>query len=406
MESNNTSRGLQLFELGKYAKAIQYFQNALTENISDIEAKYYLAFSLLCTKEFKKSETILLEILEKNAENEYVIFLLAKNKYFSKNIKEAEDLVNTAISINPNEADFFGIKAYIYIAKKESQKAIETAKEGLKIEPENELCLNALINETGKLKLENSSNINSLLNLNPEDAFSQANIGFSKLRNHKNEEALEHFKVALSLNPNLAIARNGMVAALKVKNTFLIKVFAIPLFIKKLTFKNPINFILGIFTFLFIISQIYYYENFSFLLIPVTTIYLYIILGSWLFEPASNAKVIFHKYVKYLLTKGQKYSGITFIIFFILSLVSFSCFLLTKNYAFLLSSFGLISSLITISKFFLIDIRNAKTFSFTFSLFYLLISSIAFFYPNKSLWLGIIIFVTLIIYTRNLNDIK
>ena len=86
MQGNDTARGIQLFELGKYEKSIQYFKDALANNSNDKAAKYYLAYSLFCLGQFDKSEEILIDLLEIDAENEYFIFLLAKIKYFSKNI--------------------------------------------------------------------------------------------------------------------------------------------------------------------------------------------------------------------------------------------------------------------------------------------------------------------------------
>jgi tetratricopeptide (TPR) repeat protein len=406
MKPNNIARGIQLFELGKYEKSIQYFKDALAKNVNDFEAKYYLAFSLLCLKKFKESEDILLNLLNNNAENEYVVFLLAKNKYFSKNIKEAEKLINTAIGINPNEADFFGIKAYIYIAKKEHENAIKTAKVGLKINAENKLCLNALINETGKVKEENSDNMNNLLHLDPNDAFSQANIGFSKLRKHNYEEAKAHFKIALSLDPNLKLAKDGMLAYLKLKGNYLNFIFGIPLIISKFTSKNPLNLIFGFFVFIFIYSQFYYYERFTFLCIPFTILYLYLILGSWMVKPFFNLKVLFSKYGKHLLSDHQKKSGISFLVLGLMTLTSFITFIILKKQLFLMIAFSLICTSITISRGFLIDIKNAKTFSYSLSIFFSLISCLAFFYPDKSLWFGVIIFVTFIAYTRNLNTIK
>src|SRR5205085_1539069 len=52
----------------------------------------------------------------------------------------------------------------------------------------------------------------------PEDAFSHANQGWTLLHEGKPRKALEHFREALRLEPEMEFARLGIVEALKARN--------------------------------------------------------------------------------------------------------------------------------------------------------------------------------------------
>ena len=220
MESQNYLRGIQLFELNRYQDAIGYFKEALQEMPEDFDTIYYISYSYLQLDQIDKAEEIANSLLKIDADNENTYFLLAQISYYLKDLKKAMHHINKAISIYPYEADFFGQKSYIELYTKNYEASLKTANEGLSLDPNNKLCLNARVQALTKLnkKDEAFNSIENLLEKDPENVYSHANVGWSKLENGKTKEALTHFKEALSLDPNYEYAREGMSTALKANN--------------------------------------------------------------------------------------------------------------------------------------------------------------------------------------------
>ena len=67
-------------------------------------------------------------------------------------------------------------------------------------------------------KSEAVDTVNYALERDPESGFSHANQGWNCLHQNNPKQALDHFREALRLDPELEYAREGMVEALKARN--------------------------------------------------------------------------------------------------------------------------------------------------------------------------------------------
>ena len=214
------SRGIQLYNLNRYSEAIKVFNESLSLNPNDFYSKYYLALCYYYIEDFttfEKISSLIITDFPDNDESYYLLMLVSLSK---KNYQNALNHITKAIQFNPYEADYFGYKAIIQINLKLFNEALSSSNEGLNIDAKNKFCLNTRTQSLTKLKQKEEafSTLKNTLSDNPEDYFTQANAGWTKLELGNYSEANNHFKEALKINPNDDYAREGMIESLKAKN--------------------------------------------------------------------------------------------------------------------------------------------------------------------------------------------
>lgn len=325
MEGVNYERGAQLFEMGRYNDAISYLKNAVSENADSFSAKYLLAQCYFQIDDIKKAKLLANDVLKIAPNYSGVYFLLSQIELHSDKKKEALKLIDEAISLSPYSADYFGQKAYTFIALKKFDKALDSANQGLAIDAKSNFCLNARAIALTKLnkKDEAKDTVENLLHDNPEDAYSHANVAWSYLEHNNTEKALTHFKEALVLDPNLEFARDGMLTAIKSKNKIYSLYLRYRFWISKQTGQNQWIFLIGIYLIYRFAVNMLSTSGFTMLVIPLIIAYLLFALGSWIMEPLSNAILQFDSHGKYILNKNEKLSGILFACLFLIGLITF-----------------------------------------------------------------------------------
>lgn len=402
MENKNYLRGIQLFELGRYTDAISSFKKVLEEVPEDFHAIFYMANAYYLLEDNTKAEDLANSLLQQEPDNEAVYFLLSRIHFANDgNHKKVLEFVDKAISIYPYEADFFGQKAFIKLDTKKYEEALNLSTEGLALDPNNKLCLNARVQALTKLnrKEEVNNSIDNLLEKDPENAYSHANVGWSKLENGKTKEALNHFKEALSIDPNFEYAREGMSTALKAKNVIYSSYLKYAFWMAKKSSKQQWIFIIGIYLAYRFSVELLADTQYTFLVIPIIVAYLFFALGSWLMESLSNAILIFDNYGKYLLDEDEQKSGQSFIILLIGAILALISYAFLENQYFLLVGFTLICTLIPIPRSFLIDSKKKKILHYFIGISMLLTAFLGNLFTDDLMILGAIVLILLIAFT-------
>ena len=408
MENQHYLRGVQLFQLGRYQDAISYFKKTLQEIPEDFNAIFHLAHCYLNLDDLEKSEEMANALLRIDPDDENAYFLLSQIYFNKSEFKNALEFINKAISIYPYEADFFGQKSYIYLNEKNYESSLNFANEGLALEPNNKFCLNARVQALTKLerKVEASSTIENLLEKDPENVYSHANVGWSKLENGQTKEALHHFKQALAIDPNFEYAREGMSTAIKAKNIVYNWYLKYAFWMSKKSQKQRWVFILGIyFAYRFSVKFIQNTE-FAFLAIPLVIVYLLFVFSGWLMESLSNSILIFDNYGKYLLNEDEQKSGKSFLALFLGAVVALILYAFLYNQYFLLIGFSLLCTLLPVPRSFLVVSKNKKYFHLVVGAAMLCTAFLGMFFTNDILVLGGIVLILLIAFTWLDNIIK
>ncbi|AUC80881.1 tetratricopeptide repeat protein [Lacinutrix sp. Bg11-31] len=376
MESPNLQRGLQLFELGRFKESIPYFQNAITENAEDFNAKYFLAQCYFQLDNIDKAFTVITD-LRKDYPNEAEIYFLLSQIYLHEDkLKEANENVDKALEIDPDDENHFGQKAYILINSKQFESALDFANEGLRINSKNTFCLNARTTALTKLnrKDEAASSIENLLNDNPENAYSHANVGWSHLESNKPKEALKHFKEALMLDPNLDYARSGMLTAMKSKNKIYNLYLRYSFWISNKSQKNQYIFIIGLYIAYRLSLKLLSASGLTIMAIPLIIAYLLFALGSWIMDPLSNMILMFDKFGKYLLDKKDKLSGQIMFGLLISALLFFGVYFILNDPLYALISAACLAAILPLTRAALSDTEKSEIINYIYGIAMILIA--------------------------------
>lgn len=366
--SANFKRGLQLYELGRYKDTITYFKNELSQNIDNFEAKLFLAHAYFYTDATDDANTLVLE-LQAIAPNYGPIYhLLGQIALHHDKNKQALSYIEQAISLEPYNSDFFGLKSYILIAEKQFEDALNFANKGLEIDAKSSTCLNARAASLTKLnrKEEAEQTIENLLNDDPENPFSQANVGWNHLENNNVDKAQHHFKASLKIDPNDDYAREGMLTAVKAKNKIYNCYLRYAFWMQKKSGKNQIFIIIGLYLAYRFSINLLQTNGLSFLALPLIIVYLLFALGSWIMEPISNMILLFDKYGKYLLDKNAKLSGQIMFILLSIAVGGYLVNLLIDNDFLFLFSLSSLAAALPFSKAPLNPKKHSQLFDYVY----------------------------------------
>ncbi len=209
-----------LIEQKRYELAERELGQALIEN-PDYALAHSLLANCLIEREAYDEATREAELGVHLAPNEALMHYTLANVLNQRNrLPEAERAINEAIRIDPHDADVFAMQSNIRMQRQQWAGALEAAEHGLAVDAEHVGCNNMRAMALVKLgrKAEAGATIDAALARNPDDAVSHANQGWTLLERNQPEKAMEHFREALRLDPNLQWARLGIVEALKARH--------------------------------------------------------------------------------------------------------------------------------------------------------------------------------------------
>ena len=133
--------------------------------------------------------------------------------------EEAEVAVTEALRLDPFNAQYYALLANVRFGQRRWPSALEAAENGLSIDPEHSGCVNLRAMALVKLgrKAEAGAAIGGALARDPHNGVTHANQGWALLHQGLHKPALEHFREALRIDPELEWARAGMVEALQAR---------------------------------------------------------------------------------------------------------------------------------------------------------------------------------------------
>ncbi len=245
----NLAQAHLLLQQKRYKEAESFLRSVLFENPNDPEAHALLAFALF-EQERKDDALREAQAAVRCAPDDPIghhagaIVLMVMGKY-----DEALSAIRTAIRLSPLVPDYYAVMGNIYLFQRRWQEALDAAETGLRFDAEDIPCNNIRAMALVKLgrKDEAGQNLEAVLALNPENALTHANQGWALLHGGQHAQALEHFREALRLNPQLTWAREGVVEALKARNPIYWVMLRYFLWMSRLSGGARWGFILGLY---------------------------------------------------------------------------------------------------------------------------------------------------------------
>jgi tetratricopeptide (TPR) repeat protein len=213
-------RGLILFNQNRYDLADREFRQALASDPDHAQAHAFLALCLAEREKHDEAQHEADEAVRLEPDSAFVHYARARVLCERKRFKEATEAVEEAIRLDPENADYRGQLAGILMELRRWNDGLKAAEAGLALDPEHIPCLNLRAMSLVQLgrKQEASRTLGSALSNDPEDSFTHANQGWALMHQGDYDQALQHFRESLRLDPGNEWARAGVIEALKAKH--------------------------------------------------------------------------------------------------------------------------------------------------------------------------------------------
>jgi tetratricopeptide (TPR) repeat protein len=215
-------RGFVLMQQGRYDLADREFRQELASDPDNAQAHGFLA---LCLHEQGKHDDAIHEASEAvrlEPDDSFSHYVRGLAFFGKKQYREARASAEEAIRLEPYDPNPLSLLSNVAIARGKWSEALDAAERGLAIDPTHAACTNlralALV-QLGR-KSEAAATLGSALADDPENALTHANQGWTYLHHGDHAKALEHFREALRLDPEMEWARIGIIEALKARHLF------------------------------------------------------------------------------------------------------------------------------------------------------------------------------------------
>jgi tetratricopeptide (TPR) repeat protein len=217
--NNHLERGLLLYQQERHDMAEQELRRSLIDEPHEAMSHALLALCLSHRKAYREATEESRHAVALGPDMAFAHYALADVLHDRDRYKEAEEAVNEAIRLDPQEELYRGLQAAIFMNQGRWQDALEAAEEGLALDAEDVACNNLRAMALIKLgrRDEAGTTLHDTLSRDPGNAWTHANQGWALLHENQPREALEHFREALRLEPQLEFARAGIVEAMKAR---------------------------------------------------------------------------------------------------------------------------------------------------------------------------------------------
>jgi tetratricopeptide (TPR) repeat protein len=302
-------RGIVLFQQGRYEMASQQFRGGLAEEPEDANGHAFLA---LCLVEVKQKDEALREADEAvrlDPGSAFIHYTRGRVLLDHQRLRESAEAVREAIALDPYDADYRGLLASIELARHRRAEALEAAEAGLAIDPEHSACMNLramALTQLGR-RAEAAATLGSALAGDPENAVTHANQGWSYLHESDPKKAIEHFREALRLDPELEWARVGMIEALKARHLFYRLMLRFFLWMGRQSTRAQWILILAFVFGRSALTQLKrQHPELSGLIEPILIGTLAFVLLTWIASPLFNFLLQFNRFGRLALSRDQK----------------------------------------------------------------------------------------------------
>jgi len=309
MEDKHFHRALILLEQSRHDLAEQELRLALAADPDHGSAHAFLAQCLLERDQFHEATEEAKAAIRLAPDFPFAHAVLARTLAARNRPKEALVSAEEALRLDPVDADHYALLATIHLQSRNWPSALAAAEEGLVHDAEHVGCNNlramALTN-LGRTA-EAGATIAAALSRSPEDPFSHANRGWTALHEHDTKKALEHFREALRLDPELDFAKAGLVEALKARNPIYGLMLRYFLFMSRLSGQTQWAIVIGGYlAFQFLRKLGAENPEWAPWIKPFIVAYIVFALMTWIASPLFNVMLRFNKYGRYALSDDQR----------------------------------------------------------------------------------------------------
>ncbi len=306
--NDNLSRAHLLFDQGRYPMAAEEAGRQLASDPDDPLAHCLLA---LCLSKMERHEEAIREAqtavhLAPDFPNGYAVLGSVLDDV--GRLREAEAAARAALRLDPDEASHYALLASIRIQQRQWADALEQADRGLAIDPDHTGCANlkgiALVN-LGRNQ-EAGAAIQTNLAKDPENAATHANQGWALLHQGDHKAAMDHFREALRLKPDMEWAQQGILEALRARNPVYGLMLRYFLWMSRFSGKMQLGIIVGAYVGYRLIRGLESsHPALAPFLLPVIIAYVAFVYLNWTARPLFNLLLRLDRFGRLALTRDQ-----------------------------------------------------------------------------------------------------
>ena len=218
--SPHFQRALLLYHQERHDLAIAELQQALAEEPHNARAHAILALCLLKKDQLDAATQEAQQAIALAPDEAFSYHVFSEILKQRNRLPEAKTAISEAIRLNPSDSDYYSQLAAIELLQRDWNAALVAADHGLQVDPEHVACTNLRVQALTKLgrRTDADAAVETALLRDPDNPYTHANRGWTLLEQGNPAKAMEHFREALRLNPNMAWARQGIVEALKARH--------------------------------------------------------------------------------------------------------------------------------------------------------------------------------------------
>ena len=308
MNDAHFQRGSLLYHQGRYADAIGELQLQLAAGES-FPTHSLLALCFSEQQKYPEAMEHVQRAIHLAPDKPLGHYALAQVLLQRNRPAEAQAAIEEAIRLDPSDADYYALLGGIALRQSRWRDALNAANQGLAIEPEHQFLIN--LRATALVKLGDraaaAATMGQALARRPDDPLTHANQGWALLHEGQPYKALEHFREALRLNPELEWARLGIVEALKARNFLYRAMLGYFLWMSRLPANVRIGLVGGALAANWIIGDLAVRSpHLAPFLWPVLYAYFAFVLLSWLSYPLFNLLLRIDKFGRHALSADQR----------------------------------------------------------------------------------------------------
>jgi tetratricopeptide (TPR) repeat protein len=308
MSDFHHARAELLYDQGRYEMAQQELEQVLASDPDDVMAHALMALCFVEQKAYQKAGEEADRAIHLGPDDPFTHYVKARICLERNRSKEAFESIRQAIAFNPYAAEFHALLSAAHYGQSQWKEALVAAEKGLELEADHIQAANLRAMSLVKLgrREEAGETLDATLAKNPENSYSHTAYGWTHMEESKPQEALEHFREALRLDPENEAARSGIVEALKARNPIYSLFLKYVLAMAKLPAKVQLGIVIGAVLLMNFLGGLERRNpEWGPWILPIQMTYLGFVLITWTAIPFFNLLLRFNPIGRTALTEGQ-----------------------------------------------------------------------------------------------------
>lgn len=292
----------------QYTMAEKELRASLSEDPDFSDAHAILAMCISEQKRYDEAMHEAREAVRLEPDSPLAHYALASVLDDRNRLDEAEASIREAIRLEPDDPDSHAFLASLHIQQRRWADAVEAAERGLACDPEHIRSANMRAMALVKLRRrdEADATIQAALERDPDNAVTHANQGWALLHANEPKKALDHFREALRLEPNMEWARLGVLEALKARNFIYRVMLRYFLWMSSLSPRTQWILIIGLFlAYRVIIAVRRSNPEWTAYLLPIQLAYVAFVLLTWIAKPLFNLLLRLDRFGRHALSRDE-----------------------------------------------------------------------------------------------------